>query len=377
MTFRIASIEPIRVPVSAKTAWTFLRLRTDDGIEGLGECTTDADEPLAVPLVRQLGEKLAGEDAGAVTRLTWSAERHRHGKLGEAVLSALEQALWDVQARRAGVPVTALFGGPMRPAVRYYANINRGTRDRTPAGWRRRAAEAKARGMTALKMAPFDDVRWTEAGARDQRRLIAHGVEVTAAVRDEIGPDMDLLVDCHWRFSEAETARLILELAPLRLFWLECPVTETATDLAAVRRLKDLAHAQGMRLAGGERLFGLNNFRPMIEEQAVDVVMPDVRFVGGFAEAVRLGFYAAGAGVEYSPHNPSGPVLDDISHALSTVVPSLLILEHQFAEDPLFDELVERCNPAIENGWRKAPTAPGWGVTLRDEVLRSVPGAIW
>ncbi len=374
---RIATIEPVRIPVSARTAWTFLRLRTDDGIEGIGECSTDADDPLVVPLARQLGEKLAGEDAGAVTRLTWSPERNRHGRLGEVVLSALEQAMWDVLAKRAGVPVTALFGGPARQAVRYYANINRGTRDRTPAGWRRRAAEARQRGMTALKMAPFDGVLWSEAGARDQRRLIAHGIEVTAAVRDEIGPDMELLVDCHWRFSEAETARLILELAPLGLFWLECPVPETPTDPAAIRRIKDLAHAQGLRLAGGEQLFGLNAFRPLIETQAVDVVMPDVRFVGGFAEAVRLGFHAASAGVEYSPHNPSGPVLDDVSHALSCVVPSLLILEHQFAEDPLFHEVVERANPAVTDGWRQAPTAPGWGVSLREEVVRSVPGAIW
>src|SRR4029079_3873320 len=140
-----------------------------------------------------------------------------------AAVRALDQALNDLSAQRANVPLAAHLGTPRTARVPLYANINRGTLDRTPDGFAARAREVAGRGFDAVKIAPFDDVRPDIAHTPEGRALIERGIARIAAVRDALGPARTLMVDCHWRLTEMAAADLLRELEPYGLFWFECP----------------------------------------------------------------------------------------------------------------------------------------------------------
>ncbi len=136
------------------------------------------------------------------------------------------------------------------------------------------------------------------------------GLARIAATRDAIGPDVDLLVDCHWRLDEQEAEEVIREGAAHRLYWVECPLPETDANLPALRRLRSLANARGIRLAGCELGIGQEGFAPFLRAGAYDAMMPDAKYVGGLAEMLRVAERFAEAGVAFSPaqsHRPGLP----------------------------------------------------------------------
>jgi len=178
-------------------------------------------------------------------------------------------------------------------------------------------------------------------------------------VREAVGTSVDVMVDAHWRFSPGGAASLLRDLAPLGLYWLECPVAEA--NIPEIRRLRGLANDRGMRLAGAETLCGLGAYRAMIEQGCYDVLMPDIKHAGGHEEIRRIAALALTAGVEIAPHNPTGPVCHAHSLHLCATLPNFLRLEVQFGETERFFTLVEGAS-----GWpsRRArpsrPACPGW-----------------
>jgi galactonate dehydratase len=242
-----------------------------------------------------------------------------------AAYSAVEQALWDLAARNAGRPIAELLGGARRERVPLYANINRGTTDRSPAGFGARAAEAAALGFGAIKIAPFDNLQ--------------EGYARVAAAAAAIAGRAELQVDCHWRFDEARAHEALGECARLGVTWFECPLPETPEHFAAIKRLRGKANAAGMRLAGAEQFIGTAGFRPLLEQGLYDVVMPDVKYAGGLAECLRIAELAARHGAACSLHNPSGPVCHAHSLHASAVMESNERLEYQHGETPRFYEI--------------------------------------
>jgi galactonate dehydratase len=233
--------------------------------------------------------------------------------------------LWDLSARNAGRPIAELLGGARRDRVPLYANINRGTTDRSPAGFAARAAEAAALGFGAIKIAPFDNMQ--------------EGYARIAAAADAIAGRAELQVDCHWRFDEARAQEALGECARLGVRWFECPLPETPEHFAAIKRLRGKANAAGMRLAGAEQFIGTAGFRPLLEQGLYDVVMPDVKYAGGLAECLRIAELAASHGVACSLHNPSGPVCHAHSLHASAAMESNERLEYQHGETPRFYEI--------------------------------------
>ncbi len=283
-----------------------------------------------------------------------------------AAVSALDQALWDVAARRAGQSLATALGGERRSSIPLYANINRRTADRSPAGFAASARDALAAGFEAFKIAPFDEV---VPGAARVPGSIGPGLARIAAVREAIGPGRDLMVDCHWRLDEEEAGRVIREGEALDLHWVECPLPETPSSLPALRRLRALANARGIRLAGCETAVGQEGFAPFLQAESYDAMMPDAKYVGGLAEMLRIADRFAASGVAFSPHNPTGPICHAASLQVCAAAGTLDRLEVQFDETPVFDELVDGALPHARHGVSTLPPGAGLGVRLSPAVL--------
>jgi galactonate dehydratase len=360
---RIRRITPVFRPISAKTVWSFVEVETEDGLIGTGEATLQGREAvleaeivaLAAPLIGSAGhpDALPGTD--------WIAG---HGLPRAAALSAVDQALWDIAAQRAGRPLHALLGASRRDVIALYANINRRTEDRSPGGVAASASDALAAGYEAFKIAPFDGVSPDLAGTEAGRRLIEAGIGRVAALRGAIGPDRRLMVDCHWRFDEASAGAAIQELEPYGIYWFECPLQEDHENIQALRRLRAAANARGMLLAGAEQMATLAAFRPLLEAEAYDVMMPDVKYAGGLREILRIAEAFDAAGVAFSPHNPSGPICHAASLHVSAVAEAFTLLELQFDESPAFWSIVGGDLPRPAAGASRIPASPGLGVRL-------------
>lgn len=371
---RIASVEFLGVNVTPKTNWCFLLVRTEDGRTGTGECTLSGQEALLAAEVARIAPALRGADARDRNRLARLLPHAPGGLVAHTVLSALEQALWDLAGQDAAQPLHRMLGGALRQSITLYANINRGANPRTPDGFAAAARRAVAEGFGAVKLAPFEPLVWEDAADPTQRAAYTEGIARIAAVHDAVGPGVEVMVDAHWRFSPGGAAALIRDLAPLGLFWLECPVAEA--NHAEIRRLRSMANERGMRLAGAETLAGLAAYRPLIETGCYDVLMPDVKHAGGHEEIRRIAALAQSAGVEVAPHNPTGPICHAHSVHLCATLPNFLLLEVQFGETERFFSLVEGEHLRFPGGVAPLPTSPGLGVSLREDQAHAGPWAV-
>jgi galactonate dehydratase len=333
------------VRVTPRTIWTFARVTAEDGTVGWGEGTLEGRAKQVEEKINAFQATLRGRslpvpiDLGAIPQTLVEAAAH----------SAVEQALCDLAARAAGRPLADLLGGRKRSRIELYANINRGTVDRSPAGFAARAAEAAALGFGAIKIAPFDGVTQSE------KRSIDAGYARIAAAAQAIAGRAELQVDCHWRFDEPAAREALAECARLGVRWFECPLPETPEHYAAIKRLRARANAAGMRLAGAELFIGAAGFRPLLEQGLYDVVMPDVKYAGGLGECLRIGALAARHGVACSLHNPSGPVCHAHSLHVSAVLASEERLEYQYGETPRFYAIA----PGLAEPSRGSALLPG------------------
>jgi galactonate dehydratase len=359
---RIDRIEFRGVNVTPRTNWCFLEVRTEDGLLGVGECTLSNHEGLLAAEAQRLAAAAVGQDARQRNRLARLIPHAPGGLVAATIVSAFEQALADLAARRAGQPLHLFLGGALRDPVRLYANINRGAHPRSPDGFAGAARRAVADGFRALKLAPFEPLVWEDGFCETNRAAYAEGLARIAAVREAVGPDIEVMVDAHWRFSPGGAAGLVEDLAEFRLYWLECPVAEA--NRAEIRRLRGMANDRGMRLAGAESLAGLGAYRPLVETGCYDVLMPDVKHAGGLEEIRRIAALAQTAGVEIAPHNPTGPVCHAHSVHLCAVIPNFLFLEVQFGETEAFFDMVEGASLRFQQGAAPLPQAPGLGVGL-------------
>src|SRR5437773_7543268 len=223
---KITAVTPFVVDPGYGKNWLFVKVETSDGLHGWGECYTQADRDQSIVAhVRQLARYLVGRDAGQIRHFTHWAYHDFAGKRGAmdfwSAVSGIEQALWDLAGKRLGVPVHTLLGGPCRERVRVYAN-----------GWYPHgppadyAAQAKAtvgRGFTALKFDPFPGPWRTHITREAEEQAIA----TVAAVREAVGPDVDLLIEVHRRLAPMHAIRIAPALDRVRPSWHREPVPST------------------------------------------------------------------------------------------------------------------------------------------------------
>jgi galactonate dehydratase len=367
------SIRWRQLQVSARTTWTFVQVETSAGRLGTGEATVPCRHDDVISCILRLREALEG------TPVRVAADKLRplpaSAALAETAAScAIDQALFDLEGQQRGEPISGVLGARLRSSLEVYANVNRRTVDRSPGGFAASARAAVASGMRAVKIAPFDRVR-PHLSPEEAHPYLTKAFDRIGAVRAAIGPEVRLMVDCHWRLSPPMVEEFVAVAAEHSLFWIETPIAEDPRNHAAIRRARTLANAAGVRLAGGELQVGTAGFAPLIDGDLYDVVMPDMTFVGGYAAFLQVAEAAASRGVLVSPHNPTGPVCHAHSVQASAVLPGFLQLETQFDESPLFDAIVDGSLPAARMGRMTVPSDPGLGLRLRSEAFSLEPAA--
>jgi galactonate dehydratase len=327
--------------------WLFVRVSTDAGVHGVGECS---GWPRVVETaVRDLATILVGEDPAHIDRL-W----HRmlvammgHGTLGTVgggAMSGIEMALWDIKGKVLGQPVWNLLGGRFRERIRVYGHA------RTP-------EQAKAlldKGYTGVKV--------SFTGAVD--------IDAVAAVREAVGPAVDLMVDAHgpsW-MTPADAIRVGRALEPLELLFFEDPIAPENLD--AFARVRD---ALDLPLAAGERLSTLWGLRPLIERELVDVVQPDTGRAGGITQMRKIAAMAEAHWITLAPHSGSlGPVAEFAALHVMATVPNALMLERIEFDWP-GRYRVTTSVPEVVDGHLAVPDAPGLGVDLVPEEIARHP----
>lgn len=369
----IATIEAVVVNVSPKTNWTFIAVADDACETGWGECSLNGWEALLVAYAAIKSRDLVGCDIDDTDRRLRYLPHSPGGMVAHAVRSAIEQAITDLRARRAGRPVHALLTNAPRTAIPAYANINRGIGDRSPEGFAAAAQRAVAAGYRALKVAPFDGVVAEDAPVTPIDARIGAGLDRVFAVRAVIGKERALLIDCHWRFDTPRATALIRELASAAPYWVECPISEHPSRFADIGRLRQVAHEHGMTLAGGEGVVGPDEAETMCNAALYDVLMPDIKYAGGFRGMLAIADVCARFGVAFSPHNPTGPIAHVASIHACAAAPSILWLEHQWSETPRFHELVGGDVAPLVDGSFVVPQTPGLGAALDRSVAARYP----
>ena len=367
---RISSIDVRTVGVSRKTAWLIVLVEDDEGRRGMGEATLDAHEAAVAAYVASTAKGLVAHPIGSIRDVTRGAGLGGApgGLAHAAAVSGVEQALWDIWARRLDVPLRALFGVDEPWSVPLYANINRTLLDdRSPEAFAAVAGRAVADGFGAIKCAPFDGVYRGELEEPDIRRAVELGLARLRTVREAVGTDVRLMVDCHYRFRPRSFLQIADHLSELDPYWVEAPVAEHRVEEWAFIRERTT-----LRLAGGEMMTGLANFRRFIDATGVDVVMPDVKYVGGVSGLREIATTAASRGISVAPHNPSGPVATvATAHAVQDLT-NFLMLEFAYGECAWRSDLVSG-GELISGGELSLSSEPGLGVVLAEDVAADHP----
>ena len=349
------------------TAWrnlTFVRVLTDEGLEGVGEARmVNHTDALLGYLAESVPNHVIGHDPTDIEALVRKMYRDDYSRPGEVAMTALatvEIACWDILGQAAGKPVYQLLGGAVRDRIKAYAN-GWYTVERTPQEFHAAAKRVIERGYQALKFDPFG-AGFYELERPEKRHVIA----LVEAVRDAVGPDTEILIEMHGRFNPASAVEMARELERFNPSWVEEPVPPE--NLAA---LKKAAAKINIPVATGERIHTRYDYRELLELQAADIIQPDITHFGGLAETKKLAAWAEAYYILVAPHNVGGPVSTAAALHFAASTPNFKIQEHfnDFAE-AWVKELAPG-NPEVVDGYFALPQGPGLGVKLRlDEVER-------
>jgi galactonate dehydratase len=284
-------------------------------------------------------------------------------------------ALLDLNAKRLGVPCYQLLGGAFRTQILLYANYWFTQGGHTAADYARQARATVEQGFTALKFDPFahtdyfygDDLATNLALTPAQEDL---AVELTAAVREAVGPEVELAIETHALLNGPTAIRMAERLAQYRIMWYEEPVgPENIETLAALRRRLNVP------ICVGERHYTRFGVRPLLERQLVDFLMPDVSRCGGPSELKRIATMAEVYNVPIAPHNPNGPLSTLASAHVCASIPNFFRQEFFFNDVPWRDQVID--HPLdIANGYLRLSDRPGLGVELVEEVMEAHPGVV-
>ncbi len=390
---------------SVKTAATighgmhlWVRVTTDAGITGMGECVHGGKQAIAI--IEYLEEKLIGRDPFAIDAIFEDMRRSHvfDGGTGGALVTALtgiEIALWDLKGKALKTPVYELLGGKFRNKIWMYCDCE------VDPGMefddiRRVVDGVLEKGFTALKIdvdigaysdkrKPLDmseRVLQLREGAfvkdrfnhtamqREHERMIQLVEMVTRAA----GKDVAVAVDVHTRLDVPSAIRLVQDLAPYHLMWIEEPVPPENID--AMREVK--AHSR-VPICAGENLYLRHGFRDLIEKQAVDIVMPDLPKCGGLSDGRKIANLAEMYYIPFAPHNVSSPIGTMASAHVCASVPNFLVLEWHWNERPYWSTIIKEKTDIIKNGYIELSDRPGIGVELDEEVAQKYqwPGTTW
>jgi len=369
---KITAVKSYTVHPGWRKNLIFVKVETDAGIHGWGEAYSQYDRDTAVTAqLEALGRYAVGRspfDIKHFTQVAFDDYAQRRGSVELfCAISGIEQALWDIVGKTCKQPVYNLLGGRYRNKIRVYANgWSYGMKE--PDDYARAAEKVVKQGFTALKFDPLPAPWRTYIPKEHEHRA----VRVVKAIRDAVGPDIDLLIEQHRRLAPMHAIRLDRQLAEFDLYLMEesCQA-EYPDELALIRR------EIGVPMMIGEATYTKTGFRPLLEKRSADILNPDVACVGGILELKEIAAMAEPFLVAMSPHNYNSTLvaLASTVHASATM-PNFLITEYFLP----FVEFCDKISPnqlKPKNGHIELPTAPGLGVDVDEEALKKYPGKIY
>jgi len=346
----------------------FVKVETDQKIDGIGEAYSCGPDEATVAVIHDFKRWLVGQDPRNIEylwALMYNFTRFPGGLVVNAALSGIEQALWDISGKAAGLPVYMLLGGKCRDRVRLYQSA-RGKDPKELAGHARALVDKY--GYTAVKISPH----MPEGNAAPYNRVTRVAGQRIRAVRDALGPDVDIAVDIHAKFFEVSRAvRLAQAIEPYHPMWLEEPIRPENVEAMA-----KLATHVTIPLASGECNYTKHEFKDLLVAQALDIIQPDVCLCGGLMELKKIAAMAQAHNVMVAPHNPMGPVATAVNVHFAASTPNFLILEYVPDDEPPRSELV-RQPLRVQKGYIPVPTQPGLGIELNEKAFKKYPPRAW
>ena len=352
-----------------------IRINTDEGICGVGEVALayGVGSSAGVGMVRDLAARfLLGADPFQIEQL-WDRMYRKTfwaqggGPVVFGGMSAIDEALWDIKGKALGVPVYELLGGRCWDRLRVYANgWYHGCV--TPESYAEAAQRVVADGYTAMKFDPFavtPEGEWDYTRRALSRERADLAYERVAAVREAIGPAVDILVEVHGNLGTTSAIQMGKRLEALAPFFFEEPV-----DALNVECMQKVAENVDIPIAAGERLYTRYGFRPYIEAQILDILQPDLGLAGGISEVKKIANYAETYDLHVQPHNCASPVATAASVQVDVCIPNFIIQEwFPYREAEMYELVTEPMEFQVEDGAMPVPTQPGLGIALNDEVV--------
>lgn len=347
-----------------RTNWVFVKVYTDDGINGVGEATLEYKEKALIGAVEHIKEYLVGKNPLDIEKHWHCIYRDAYWRGGAVLMSALsavETALWDILGKKLNVPVYRLLGGKVNDRVRIYVN-GWFAGAKTPKEFGEKAREAAARGVTAMKWDPFGK-SYMDISNKDLNTAL----ECISEVRSAVGDETDLLIEGHGRFNITAGIKIAKELEQFKPMFFEEPVPPDNLDaLKAVRDKSPVA------IAAGERLYTRWDYTRMFDLMAADFIQPDISHAGGIMELKKIAAEAECRYIPFAPHNPSGPVANAATLQLAATCPNFSVLEIMYSDVEWRNDIV---NEQLEykDGYMKIPDKPGLGIEINEEECAKHP----
>lgn len=344
--------------------WLFVKVRTDEGIEGIGEGTLNGFAKTVEAAVHELKHLVIGMDPFDVETIGLRLFRDVYsdgGQIQGSTLAAIETACWDIMGKATGKPIYKLLGGRCHDKLRCYANgWYRGAR--TPENFYEKAKQVVAKGYTALKFDPFG-AAWRTVDRSD----FILAIDIIAAVRDAVGPDRDILIEGHNRFTVHTALQFADAMAVYKPAWFEAPVPPQH-----ISSMVEVARRSPVPVACGEDYYCREQFAELLKHDAVHIIQLEPQFLGISASKQICGMVHAHNGV-IAPHSAQGPICSVVCAHLNMATPNFYMHE-------IFDEFNEPweehiLQPAmrVENGYLQPPDRPGLGVELNLEEVSKHP----
>src|ERR1700733_10867944 len=354
----------------------FVKVETDQpGLFGWGEATLEWHTRAVVGALDDIATLLIGEDPRRIEHL-WQMMFRQHfwhgsGIVRSKALSGIDIALWDIAGKILDVPCHALWGGRVRDYIRLYCHLGGGRMEdfyETPVANADRFADL-ARAAVANGYSAFKSMAVPPTSALEGTAPVLAAEQAVARMREAVGPQIDIMVDCHARPSPAMGLQFAKALEPYRLYFLEEPCWPEM-----VESLSHINASVSTPIATGERLTHLSQFRDLFAARGCEVAQPDITHCGGLSAARKIAALAEAHRIGLAPHNPQGPVSTAASFEFGFAQPDYVICETVSEDVPWRAEVVHDAHPLEKRGRTVRPAdKPGLGVEIDEAAIAKYP----
>lgn len=355
-----------------KPRWIFIKISTDEGIDGWGEMISGTKTETVVAGAYEMGNRIIGRNPLEIERIWQELHRSffRGGPINGTIVSGIETALWDIKGKYYNAPAYELLGGAVRDNIMVYSWIGGDRPDEVVEN----AQDRLDRGFKAVKMNATEELHYI-----DSFKKVQEVVDRVASIRDKFGYDLGIGVDFHGRVHKPMAKVLAKELEPYKLMFMEEVVLPENEEHFA-----EIAQHVSTPLATGERLYTRWQFKNIFKQGAIDIIQPDVALVGGILETRKIAAMAEAYDMAVAPHAPYGPIALAATLQVDACTPNVFIQEqslgiHYNKGFDLLDFVKNKEMFQYKDGFVELPTKPGLGIEMNEEFVEEIAqeGLIW